>query len=284
MSILFDIDLQLFGEGGGDGAGVSGSDAGSQTTGEAAEAAAPAAEEQTRDLDAEFDNLIKGEYKHIYGKRVQDTVKSRLKSTNDTVEKYNTIAPVFELLAGKYGVDPADVQGLTRAIEEDNTYYEDEAMKRGISVQQYKAIRKMEKENAAYKEAAQKAQTEANAQRLYTQWMQEGEQVKAVYANFDLDTEMADPQFQALLKSGVNIKTAFEVLHKDELIPAAMQMTAKAVQQKLTNDIAARGRRPAENGLSGTANVHAKADVGKMSKQERAKLIERAARGERIEL
>ena len=284
MSILFDIDLQLFGEGGGDGAGVSGSDAGSQTTGEAAEAAAPAAEEQTRDLDAEFDNLIKGEFKQIYGKRVQDTVKSRLKSTNDTVEKYNTIAPVFELLAGKYGVDPQDVQGLTRAIEEDNTYYEDEAMKRGISVQQYKAIRKMEKENAAYKEAAQKAQTEANAQRLYSQWMQEGEQVKAVYANFDLDTEMADPQFQALLKSGVNIKTAFEVLHKDELIPAAMQMTAKAVQQKLTNDIAARGRRPAENGLSGTANVPAKADVKKMSKQERAKLIERAARGERIEL
>lgn len=283
MNFLFDIDLQLFGEG-GDGAGVTGSAAGGQTTGETAEAEAPAAGEQTRDLDAEFDSLIKGEFKHIYGKRVQDTVKSRLKSTNDTVEKYNTIAPVFELLAGKYGVDPQDVQGLTRAIEEDNTYYEDEAMKRGVSVQQYKAIRKMEKENAAYKEAAQKAQTEANAQRLYAQWMQEGEQVKAVYSNFDLDTEMADPQFQALLRSGVNIKTAFEVLHKDELIPAAMQMTAKAVQQKLTNDIAARGRRPAENGLSGTASVPAKADVKKMSKQERAKLIERAARGERIEL
>ena len=286
MHFLFDIDLQLFGEG-GDGAGVTGSDAGSQT-GDTAAAEAPAAGEQQttsepRNLEAEFDALIKGEFKQIYGKRVQDTVTKRLKGTTETVEKYNAVLPILEAVATKYGLDPNDHAGISRAVEEDNIYYEDEAMKRGVSVEQYKTLRRMERNAAAQMEAAKKAQAEAAAQQLYNQWMQEGEQVKAVYANFDLDTEMADPQFQALLKSGVNIKTAFEVLHKDELIPAVMQKTAQEVRQKLTNDIVARGRRPAENGLASTASVQAKLDPKKMTKKERQELAMRAARGERIE-
>lgn len=282
MHFIFDIDLQLFGEG-GDGSGVTGSAAGGQTTGEAAQAEAPAAGEQngeSRNLDAEFEDLIKGEYKEVYGKRVQDTVTKRLKGTNETIDKYNAIAPVFELLAGKYGVDPSDVPALSRAIQEDNTYYEDEAMKRGISVEQYKSIRAIEKENAAYKEA----EKQAAAQRLVEQWTQEGEQVKAMYSAFDLDTEMRNPEFQSLLKAGVSMKAAFEVLHKDELITGVMQKTAAAVKQQVVNDIAARGRRPAENGLAATANVHAKVDVKTMTKKDRQALIRRAAGGEKIVL
>lgn len=282
MHFIFDIDLQLFGEG-GDGSGVTGSAAGGQTTGEAAQAEAPAAGEQngeSRNLDAEFEDLIKGEYKEVYGKRVQDTVTKRLKSTNEAIEKYNAIEPVFELLAGKYGVDPSDVSALSRAIQEDNTYYEDEAMKRGISVEQYKSIRAIEKENAAYKEA----ERQAAAQRLVDQWTQEGEQVKAMYSAFDLDTEMRNPEFQRLLKAGVSMKAAFEVLHKDELITGVMQKTAAAVKQQVVNDIAARGRRPAENGLAATANVHAKVDVKTMTKKDRQALIRRAAGGEYIVL
>lgn len=54
-----------------------------------------------------------------------------------------------------------------------------------------------------------------------------------------------------LLRSGVDARTAYEVVHKDEIIGGAMQYTAQRVQEKVVNDIRARGMRPPENGGSG---------------------------------
>jgi hypothetical protein len=49
---------------------------------------------------------------------------------------------------------------------------------------------------------------------------------------FDLRTELANPAFENLIKNNVNIQTAYEVIHKDEIITGAMAATAKQVEQK----------------------------------------------------
>jgi hypothetical protein len=72
------------------------------------------------------------------------------------------------------------------------------------------------------------------------------------------------------------------VLHKDEIIPAAMQFTAKTVEQKLTNKIIANGARPSENGMSSQSAAVIKSDVSQLSKEDRAEIIRRVARGEKI--
>ena len=299
---ILKLDLQCFAEGaagGGTGAegatGVTGTDAASQNKGDKDSLAdvkygvqpesAPAAEVQEAaqpDRNAEFEKLIRGEFKDQYNQRVQDTIQKRLKGTQETVDKFNSMAPMLEMLSRKYGVDAADIDGLSKAIEEDDAYYEDEAMEKGITVQQLKEIRKMEKENAELKRQMQEKENKENASKLYSAWMDQAQQAKTVYPSFDLNAEMQNPQFVNLLRSNVDVRTAYEVIHKDEIIPAAMQFTAQQTKSKLAKSIASGTARPAENGISSQSAARVKSDVSQLSKADRDEIYRRAQRGEKI--
>lgn len=237
---------------------------------------------ETLDRTAEFDKLIKGDYKDLYDAKVQDIVKKRLKNTQETVDKYNAITPMLETLAKKYGVDASDVNALSKAIEDDDAYYEDEALEKGVSVQQLKEIKKMERENAELKRQMDEERRQKNADKLYSAWMEQAETTKSVYPTFNLDAEMRNPQFVNLLRSNVDVRTAYEVLHKDDIIRGAMQFTANTVEQKLTNKIIAGGSRPTENGINAQSATVVKSDVSQLSKADRAEIIRRVARGEKI--
>ena len=296
------INLQLFAEGSGTGdggtAGVTGEAAAPQTKGaknpladvkygiqQDAQAASVQGEEAVAtppDRTAEFEKLIKGDYKDLYDAKVQDTVQKRLKGTKETVDKYNALAPTLEILANKYGVDVNDIEALNTAISDDDAYFEEEALEKGITVQQLKEIRKMERENADLKRKMQEQTAQQNASKLYAAWMDQAEKAKSVYPSFDLQTEMQNPRFVDLLKSNVDVRTAYEVLHKDEIIPAAMQFTAQKVEQKLTNKIIANGARPTENGINSQSAAQVKSDVSQLSKADRAEIARRVARGEKI--
>ena len=295
------LSLQLFAEGGaGDGGtaegqGVTAAAALPQTKGEKSnplagvkygiqEESAPAAEVQTAtpDRNAMFEQLIKGEYKDLYDAKVQDTIQKRLKSSKETVDKYNALAPTLELLGSKYGVDAGDTEALIKAIQEDDSYYEQEALENGMTVQKLKEVKKMERENAELKAQMQEAQRQENGKKLYAAWMQQADEAKKVYPSFDLRAEMNNPKFVDLLRSNIDVRTAYEVLHKDEIIPAAMQFTAKTVESKLAKSIAANGARPSENGMSSQSAAVVKSDVSQLSKADRAEIIRRVQRGEKI--
>ena len=296
------LDLQLFAEGGDGGTGAEGAMGVTATAamsqskgaknplanvvyGKQAEEASPAAEVNptpTEDRNAKFEELIKGEYKDLYDARVQDTVQKRLKSSKETVEKYNSLTPTLEILAKKYGVDASDIQALNKAIEEDDSYFEEEALEKGITVEQLKEIRKMERENADLKRQMEEQNRKDNANKLYAQWMEQAEQAKAIYPSFDLRVEMQNPQFINLLCSNVDARTAYEVIHKDDIIYGAMQFAGKTAEQKLTNKIIANGARPSENGNNSQSASLSKSDVSQLTKADRAEVMRRVANGEKI--
>lgn len=309
------LNLQLFadsGAGGAAGVGDGGSGTGSEgTTGVTAtaavsqrkgvkanplanvkygtqveEVAAPAAEVENtapaEDRNAKFEALIKGEFKDLYNARVEDTVQKRLKGSKENEAKLNALTPTLEMLAKKYGVDPTNIEALNKAIEEDDSYYEEEALEKGVTVKQLKEIRKMERENAALKRQMEEQNRRDHANKLYAQWMEQEKQTKTVYPNFSLRTEMQNPKFVELLRSNIDVQTAFEVIHKDEIIPAAMQYTAKQVEQKIANKIIANGARPVENGNSSQGASLTKSDVSQLTKADRAEVNRRVLRGEKI--
>ena len=303
MSKYLFLKLQLFAEGGdggtgADGAtGVTGAAAVPQTKGAKnnplanvkygkQEEAAPPPEEPkqtaTPDRNAEFEKLIKGEYKDLYDARMQNAIRGRLKATEDTVNRFNALTPTLELLAEKYGVDANDVEALNKAIEEDESFFQDEALEKGMTVQQLKEFRKMQRENADLKRQMSDQQTKERAEMLYASWVDQGEKTKTVYPSFDLKAEMENPRFVDLLRNNIDVRTAYEVLHKDEIIPAAMQFTAKTVEQKLTNKIIAGGQRPSENGMNSQGAAVVKSDVSQLSKADRQEIIRRVQRGEKI--
>jgi len=295
------FNIQLFAEGGGAPAGGEGAAApaseGPQMTGVKSnpladvqygkQESAPDAGEnnnKSEDRNSRFEELIKGEYKDLYDARVQNTIRERLKGNEATVQKYNALAPVLDLLAGKYGVDAGDIDALSKAIEDDETFYEDEALEKGMSVQQVKEYRKMMRENKALKEQMEAQQNKQRTDATVAAWMRDAEALKQVYPSFDFETELQNDQFRMLIQSNIPIQTAYEVVHKDELIPAAMQYTAKQIEAKVANNVRAGQKRPAEGAASSRSAVQVKSDPSKFTKADMAEIARRVARGERIVL
>lgn len=307
------MDLQLFGEGGGAGgaAGDGSASAGTASAGTAGGTAQTAAskgsalsavqygkqgddspetagvtqgsvEVSPDDRAARFEEMIHGEFKDLYDARMQDTIQRRLRSSKETVDRYNALSPVLEMLGKKYGVDASDTSALAKAIEEDDSYYEDEALERGVTVEQLKQIKKMERELGELRREKQDADMRRKADEDVSRWMAQEKEARAVFPNLSLKEEVQNPQFLSLLKSGVDVQTAYFAVHSRELVPQAMAYTAKTVERNIASGIASGRSRPAENGTQSAASAVVKSDVTQLTKADREEIARRVARGEKI--
>ena len=314
------FNLQYFGEGGGDGAGTgTGAEAG--ITG--ANAEQPVTEvgsqrgrrsnslanvqygkqspddkdisgkdpevmtstKESEDKSVTFENLIKGEYKDEYDKRVQNIINKRFASAKSNEEKLNALTPLLNMLGQKYGTDSADVQALVKAVTEDDAYYEDEALEKGLTVEQLKQMKQLERENKALLDAQHEAEARQQSQQIYSKWMDETAQLNQTYGlNVDFAAEAENPEFTSILKCGGSVETAYKAVHFDEMVGGAMFKTAQTVTQKMANNLQSKSNRPLENGLSSRASALVKTDVNSWTKEDRDEVERRVMRGARIVL
>lgn len=261
------------GEGtGSDNGQVAADQTGSDTTQVAAE--------EKEDLDADFEALIKGKYKAQYDARFQQGINARHKDYMQNKQQLESLNPMLDMLKEKYGV--SDVKDLQKAIMDDDSYYEEEAMERGLTVEQLKYMKQMERENKAYKAREQESIKEQMQREKIEGWLRQEAQFKQKAPDFSLREELANPEFERLLAAGVNVETAFNVIHQDEIMSGAMNYTAKKAVEKTVNDIKARGMRPPENGLGTTATEPKRKTVGEMTGEEILEMANKAKKGEKI--
>ena len=299
--VRFPFRIQLFAEGGGTGdagSGVTGADAGLQSgvNDNAAGYQQGAAEQQPntaqdanaqeqqpseKDRQAAYKQALK-DYKDLDDRRVQALIQKRVAGYKAELDNYTDLKDAASLLAVKYGIDPSDFKAIAKAIREDNSYLEEEALKRGMSVEDYREVLELKRHAAELEARESERVKQEQADRQVRTWMHEAESVKEVYPSFDLEMEMADPAFVDLLKSGVPLRTAYEVQHINDIVPSAMQFTAKTVEQKIVNKIAANGARPAENGSAAKSSVSVKRDVSSLTDEEIVDMIRRSQQGEKV--
>ena len=255
-----------------------------------AETEVPAEQEKPK---ASFDDLLNDEeYKGEFNKRVQDIVQKRIKNAKASEDKLTKLAPLLDLIAHKYNVDleTTDIDELVQKVTDDDELYEQEALEKGLPVDALKQIRKVESENALLRRAeadrqAEKEEAERRAafNEQFQKLRDEGNAVKAMYESFDFDTEMRNPDFMRLaFTPGVGVKTAYEIIHKDEIIGGAMQYAAKKAQQQAAASIASNSKRPVEGWTGNNSPANTKIDVSALTSQQRKEYIRRAARGEKI--
>lgn len=308
---IFPMNLQLFAEGGaaaggdgaGEGTGVTAPAAGVSTKGAKGnplanvvygkQDSAPAAEVQTEpaatepavvDRHAEFEKMIKGDFKEAYDQKVQDTIQKRLKGAKANEERLNAMNPLLDILSARYGVDGNDTAALIKALEADNSFFEQAAMEKNMDTQQYREMMLIKSENARLRKQNEENTRQEQLNRQYAVWEQQAAEAKNLYPNLDLNVESQNPQFRQLLFAGIDVGTAYMAIHKDDVMASAMQHTAKTVEQKLANKIAAGNTRPAENGTSGQSAAVIKEDPSKWTRADRDEVRRRAARGEKIYL
>jgi hypothetical protein len=242
------------------------------------------AEAKPVDRHAEFDALIKGDYKEAYDKRVQKIVQERLKGSKETEERLNAMNPLLDMLSARYGVKSDDTAGLIKALEADDAFLENVAAEHDTNPKVYRELLQLRGENTRLKSQSEEQFKQEQRNKQYAAWEEQAAKARTKYPNLDLNIESQNPQFRQLLFAGVDVGTAYAVLHQDDIIAGAMHYTAQNVEKKIANKIAAGNSRPAENGASGQSAVVIKSDPSKWTRADREEARRRVARGEKIYL
>lgn len=264
-----------------DGAAV-GSDAGNNAEANGNKSGVTTTSDSLEAKRKTFRELIEGEYKDQYTEEFQKSFNRRF-ADNKVMEQ--TIAdqkPILDMLLQRYNIADGDMKKLQAAIEEDNSYWQEAADKEGLTVEQYKAMNKLQRENAELQKLRQRQQGEQQAQAQLARWMQEAEGMKELYPGFDLRTEIQNRDFQGLLKSGVPVQKAYELMHMEEIKQAAARNAAQTASAQMQANLKAKQSRPSENGTSSKSAAIVKNDVHSLSRDDRAEAVRRAMRGEKI--
>ena len=231
-----------------------------------------------------FRALVDGEYKDQYTEDTQRIIDRRFRETKNLETQLSQQKPILDMLMQRYKIADGDLGKLTQAIENDNAYWSQAAEEAGMSVEQYKQFQKLQRENAQLLQAQRRSQSQQAAEKQLQKWYQEAEAMKADYPGFDLGRESQDPQFLSMLRSGVPVKLAYEVMHMDEIKSTVAQTTAQQTEKQVVEGIRAKGARPAENGTSSQSGFVVKDDPAKWTKKDRAEIVRRVQRGEQIKL
>lgn len=229
-----------------------------------------------------YRELMEGEFKDIHTEEMQRIIDRRFKETEDLRELNAKSKAVLDILMGRYNIEDGDLGKLQKAIESDDAYWADAADEAGMSVEQYKQLQKLKRQNAELVNQQRQRQGVERAERQTRQWFTEAQALQAKFPKFDLATEVKNPQFLAMLKAGTPVEHAYKVIHFDELVNEAVMTTAAQQEQKVVAQVRARGSRPAENGTAAKSPFTVKDDVSKLSKKDRAEIARRALRGEII--
>ena len=238
---------------------------------------------------AAFKDLIEGEYKEQFTETFQQAFNRRFKESKGMEQSLADQKPIMDILAQRYNVTDGDMKKLLTAIEQDNVYWESAAEEAGLTVEQFKAMKKLERENAEMAaerqrraEEDRRIQGQQMAQQKLNQWHAEAQKLKEIYPTFDFSTEAKNKEFLGMLKSGHTVQHAYEVMHLDEIKADAARAAAQTAGQQMAARIQTKAARPKENGTSSQSAVIVKNDVHSLSRAERAEIARRAARGESI--
>lgn len=245
-----------------------------------------AADKSSADPEAHrkaFGELMRGEYNREFGEMI---VQATQKAYDSILNEQGPVGRILNALGQKYGTAPGDYEALAAAVEggvvKDDAYYEDMAMKKGISVQLAKEMDALESENAKHRAAEQQRAEAAKMEAIQQEWDAAAERIRAEDPGFDIKTALADPDFAQMLKLGVKMEDAYKARYFDDIMARRTTQTAKTVEKGVEARIRQRGARPSENGTNPGGAAVLKTDVSKLTPQQCEELERRAMRGQII--
>ncbi len=241
--LWYKLNLQLFADG---AEGVTEAAAGDE--------GADAGQNNNVNGDNEFSELINGKFKEQFTKKTQEIIDKRFKQTKQLESYKQRVSPVVEKLLGQYGLGEGEEEKLLAALSSKQSENE-------ISEQDKKLVLK----DMAYS------------------WVAQGEELKGVFPDFDLRNELqGNKLFPQLLLAGVDLRTAYEVVHKDEILSGAMAYTAGMVREQLVQGIQAKSIRPQENGIIASGAVVSSVDVNALTQNDILKILKKVENGASI--
>ena len=210
----------------------------------------PVQAQKTETREQRFAKMVgkDGEFRDLYDARVKRAVTDRMRAAT---AREQAVQPILDTLAQAYGTD--DLAELQKKLQTANEIWEAGADAEGLTVEQYRQMQQLRMQQQRFERERDFAQKQAAMQAQIEQWQAEAQEVQAIYPGFDLDAEMGNPTFQRMVSAGASVRNAYEVLHLDEIKANTAAYTAQQTERKVSENIRARGARPAENGVVGSA-------------------------------
>ena len=104
--------------------------------------------------------------------------------------------------------------------------------------------------------------------------------VQAVYPTFEWRKEIQNPTFGRLVAAGIDARTAYEVVHREEVLKNAMSYAARRAKEQTSRAIASGAVRVRENG--GRNVTVTRNDPKGLTSEELANIRKRVFDGEKI--
>lgn len=235
-----------------------------------------------KSLEERWNELKKGEFKDLFAKDQQDMVNKRFKNQEDATKKLEGMQPMLAALMKKAGVDSVDE--LQRIVLDDDSLYEEDAEAMGMTVERYKEYMAYKKEHDERQQQEQQSIQEQMRREHFNKLWQQAEALKQQIPDFDLRTELQNPDFARIVHPSVggSVEQAYYAAHYREMMPQAMAYGMQRAQQQMSQTIQARQMRPAEGAMrqGGPVQTQMKLNPAKLSREERAKIIALSARQE----
>lgn len=235
------------------------------------------------DLQARWESAKKGEFAKLYGQDVQNAIRDRFKgqaAERAELEGYRKLEPMLKVLRDRAGVE--DNEALSNQVLDDDSLYEEEANKAGMTVAAYKDYLKFKQEHDQHvREQAEQQRLDAVG-RHYMGLTRQAEEMKQKFPDFSLDRELQNPNFLKLTSPeiGLSVEDAYFAVHHKELGPQMMAYGMQRAKNQMAQTIMANGSRPREGGLN-TRNTAADMQINpkRLSRQERNKIYEQIHAG-----
>ena len=289
-------DFHLFD---GEGAGAEASTAGSSQTEKPSkveygkprgEGAAPSQvgsdkASQGSSLDEEWKALTGkgGKFHDMLGQVVSNTIQDRFKNQKDLSGQIDQITNDLSPLFMNYGLKSGDYEGLKEAIAHDDAFFQAQAERAGLDVDQYKENLKLKAEAERGRAITEAYEAQQRQNEMFAQWESEAADLQQAFPAFDLGLEIEhNEEFAKMITSGVPVRNAFLATHADEIFNANNAYAETRATQNVINTIQQRSARPAEGAMHPGAAIVRKSDPSSLSNEDIDEINRRVAAGESI--
>lgn len=254
-----------------------------QTTAQAAAAETQEVTEETKDTAKRlsWDEIMADPEYNGEMQKVVKAAKEKLKTSAEGLEK---LAPAIQLIAKKYGVDAGDYEAISKAVVDDDAYYEERAMELGVTTDVAKQLDKSEKMMRAAEEQQQKFINEQKLMEHIGKLNRQAIELQQKYPDFNLGKELNNPTFARLTAPDLNLplEDAYELVHREEIKENIRQAALKASIQQVSNAVQSNKNRP-NDGVSKSSNASVQTfNYQNATKAQREALKARIRSGEKI--
>lgn len=216
-----------------------------------------------------------------YGDEAKDYMNKafskRLSKYKGIEEENAKMKEILDLQNVRYGLDSGSqtyLDDYMSAVQSDSKFFEEKALEAGMSVDQFLKVQKAEQIIKENDKREQMRKQDEITQNHVRNLIEQAETLKGEFPSFNIETEIANPQFKRLVDppelggAGLSVRNAFFALHNRDIVKATVNNAVNQATISTANAVQTNKERPSEGGLSSAQTVTVKENPAKLKLED----------------